>query len=320
MISIIVPIYNTEKYIQRCIDSILAQTYTDFELLLINDGSTDNSGAKCDEYATKDLRIRVFHKENGGVSSARNLGLDNAKGEWITFVDSDDYIFENYLQNYANNINDNVDLICQGIEFDNYFSKAFPIKKCGIDYYGDVQNGMMELYKMPMPGSVWNKCFITKIIKERHLRFDKNITIHEDEHFVLTYLKYCKYMISSKDIGYFYFVPDWEKKYNATTNYYTIKKKIYSTQLILWGNSWNLILLGSLNELTASFISTFKMDRNKRNNILDYRKCAGENILKTEIFFLTKWLIYIDKTGYISTIVLKIHLLLKSLISSNKRR
>ena len=92
LISIIIPIYNTEKYLPRCIDSILAQTFRDFELLLINDGSTDNSGTICDEYVKKDSRIRVFHKENGGASSARNMGLDNAQGEWIAFIDSDDWI------------------------------------------------------------------------------------------------------------------------------------------------------------------------------------------------------------------------------------
>ena len=91
-ISVIVPVYNTEKYLKRCIDSILAQSYSDFELLLIDDGSTDASPAICDEYATNDSRVRVFHKPNGGVSSARNLGLDNARGEWIAFVDSDDWI------------------------------------------------------------------------------------------------------------------------------------------------------------------------------------------------------------------------------------
>ena len=91
-ISVIVPVYNTEKYLHRCIDSVLAQTFTDWELLLIDDGSKDTSGSICDKYAAKDKRIRVFHKENGGVSSARNLGRDYAQGEWVTFVDSDDYI------------------------------------------------------------------------------------------------------------------------------------------------------------------------------------------------------------------------------------
>ncbi|MBR4996070.1 MAG: glycosyltransferase [Alistipes sp.] len=86
-ISVIVPVYNTEKYLPRCVDSILAQTYTDFELLLIDDGSNDSSSAICDEYAQKDPRIKVFHKENGGVSFARNLGLDNAAGEYIILID-----------------------------------------------------------------------------------------------------------------------------------------------------------------------------------------------------------------------------------------
>ena len=97
-ISVIVPVYNTELYLHRCIDSILSQTFTDFELLLINDGSTDRSGEICDEYAGKDKRVRVFHKENGGVSSARNIGLDEARGEWIAFVDSDDWVSPKLLE------------------------------------------------------------------------------------------------------------------------------------------------------------------------------------------------------------------------------
>ena len=105
-ISVIVPVYNTEKYLHRCIDSILAQTFTDFELLLIDDGSKDNSGAICDEYAAKDSRVRVFHKENGGVSSARNLGLDNVRGEWVTFVDSDDWVEKEYIELFVKNIDD----------------------------------------------------------------------------------------------------------------------------------------------------------------------------------------------------------------------
>ena len=96
-VSIIVPVYKAEKYLHRCVDSILAQTFTDWELLLIDDGSPDRSGDICDEYAKKDTRIRVFHKKNGGVSSARNLGLDNVQGEYVTFVDSDDWIDVNTL-------------------------------------------------------------------------------------------------------------------------------------------------------------------------------------------------------------------------------
>lgn len=92
LISVIVPVYNVEKFLSRCLNSILAQTYNNLEVILVDDGSTDNSGKICDDYALKDKRIRVIHKQNGGVSSARNMALSVAKGEYIGFVDSDDYI------------------------------------------------------------------------------------------------------------------------------------------------------------------------------------------------------------------------------------
>ncbi len=92
LISVIVPVYNVEEYLCECLDSILAQTYENLEILLIDDGSTDNSGKICDEYAQKDARIKVMHKENGGVSSARNTGLDIAQGAYVTFVDADDFV------------------------------------------------------------------------------------------------------------------------------------------------------------------------------------------------------------------------------------
>lgn len=96
-ISVIVPVYNTEKTLRECVDSILCQDYRNFELLLIDDGSKDKSPAICDEYALKDHRVKVYHKPNGGVSSARNYGIDYAQGEWITFIDADDYITQGYL-------------------------------------------------------------------------------------------------------------------------------------------------------------------------------------------------------------------------------
>ena len=95
--SVIVPVYNVESYISKCVDSILACDCHDFELLLVDDGSTDGSGLICDNYGQQDSRVRVFHKQNGGVSSARNLGLEHAGGEWIMFVDSDDWVSDTFF-------------------------------------------------------------------------------------------------------------------------------------------------------------------------------------------------------------------------------
>lgn len=128
LISIIVPVYNVRKYLHRCVDSILAQTYKNIEVLLIDDGSPDNSGEICDEYAEKDPRVRVFHKPNGGVSSARNLGLKEAKGQYIGFVDSDDYILPKMYENL-------LDLIqSQGVD----------IAICG--YQKELKDGSFEPY------------------------------------------------------------------------------------------------------------------------------------------------------------------------------
>ena len=110
-LSIITPVYNTASYLPDCFESILSQSFQDFELLLVDDGSTDGSGDVCDIYAQRDSRIRVFHKENGGVSSARNLALDNAKGEWVYFVDSDDELLPNGLETMVNCTSDDVDIV-----------------------------------------------------------------------------------------------------------------------------------------------------------------------------------------------------------------
>lgn len=127
-LSIIVPVYKVEQYIQKCIDSILNQIFTDFELILVDDGSPDNCGKICDEYARKDERVRVIHKENGGVSSARNLGIDEAKGEYISFIDPDDWIDLDMYEKLFDFIDRNkLDIVC----FEVYEVKG---SKCSANY------------------------------------------------------------------------------------------------------------------------------------------------------------------------------------------
>lgn len=116
MVSVIVPVYNVEKYLEECVESILEQTYTDFELILVDDGSSDKSGAICDSIADRDDRIRVFHKTNGGLSDARNYGIRKSKGEYLTFIDSDDYVSQYYLDTLVNLINRySVSMSCVGL-------------------------------------------------------------------------------------------------------------------------------------------------------------------------------------------------------------
>ncbi len=111
LVSVIVPVYKTEKYLCRCVDSILAQTYTNLEIILVDDGSPDNCGKICDEYAAKDSRIKVIHKENGGVSSARNAGLKSFTGEYVTFIDSDDFVDNRYVECLIENMDDSTDIV-----------------------------------------------------------------------------------------------------------------------------------------------------------------------------------------------------------------
>lgn len=207
-ISIIVPVYKAEAYLQHCMESLLTQTFQDFEILLIDDGSPDCSGAICDEYARRDKRVLVFHKENGGVSSARNLGLDNAKGEWVTFVDSDDCVTPDYLIDFGiasvegHNENRNI-LIYQGI----YYWKA-GIKSTHFQYIEDdsLQSGdsIIEKNSLFMDGCPCGKLYNRHVLNDKHIRFNTSLSLHEDHIFVYTYLLYAERIITRESINYYY--------------------------------------------------------------------------------------------------------------------
>ena len=176
-ISVIVPVYNVEQYLSRCIDSILAQTFTDFEVLLIDDGSTDNSGKICDEYAERDSRIRVFHKENGGVSSARNLGLDNAQGEWIFYIDSDDYLDISALDCIAPYcLPKDIDLILFDYYIDYKSHKYYTYQT----YYVDKIKQINEILNGKVEGYVWNKVIRKSLLTKNDIKFPEKINLWED--------------------------------------------------------------------------------------------------------------------------------------------
>lgn len=219
MISVIVPIYNSEAYLDRCIQSVLEQTCNDFELLLIDDGSTDSSGTICDAYAAKDSRVRVFHKENGGVSSARNLGLDHAQGEYITFCDADDYVGTEWLAAYAGAIED-VDLAIQGyysIDGDKTIEKK--IQSCCGNTIATKRQLITDLFTQEVYYYLWVKLFRRDLIETHHIRFDEQSILGEDTQFISKYLEYAVSFKCIDSMGYYYILPSQKKIYGPNVNY-----------------------------------------------------------------------------------------------------
>lgn len=220
LISVIIPVYNSESTIRKCLESLIHQTYTNYEVLIIDDGSTDNSLDICKEVCHHSNNVHIFHKENGGSASARNLGLEKAKGEWITFVDSDDWVYPDYLNNYVLCVNNNVDLIVQGFKSNKplFLGQELPEDGYFSNFEGNILDGIPILQKDDTFGFLWIKLFNTTIIRKYALRFNENFNLLEDEEFILRYLTHCKRLKATDDIGYFYNVPDWLNKYPTKNN------------------------------------------------------------------------------------------------------
>ena len=215
LISIIIPIYNSEKYLKNCLDSLLQQSFENFEALLINDGSTDRSDEICDEYAEKDSRFKVYHKGNSGVSAARNFGLEKAQGEWIWFVDSDDYIRNDALDVLQSAIEKNdTDSMMFGYQKINLIGKSiyqFPEK--GNTILLNQSDALKNLYKSsfyPYQGYVWSKVFKKSVINDFGIRFDENIYFNEDRLFCFEYFSKTKKNITYilEDLYFYLEAPD----------------------------------------------------------------------------------------------------------------
>ncbi len=206
LVSIIVPVYNGETYLEDCLESILCQTYKETEIILIDDGSTDNSGKICDLYAMKYGNVVSLHQKNSGVSKARNLGLNCAKGEYIYFCDSDDILHQDILDVLVQDMEKtNVDVSCCTYQC---FTKDIFWQESGGNS-SEVITGEDMFYnvlKNPLySGYVWNKLFKKNIIDQGEpLRFSEKITIVEDEQFVLEYICRCKNMSLSRKKMYAY--------------------------------------------------------------------------------------------------------------------
>jgi glycosyltransferase family 2 len=196
LVSVIIPIYNTEKFLPLCISSVLNQTLTDIEVLLVNDGSTDGSGKICDEYACKDQRIQVIHTLNQGVSHARNQGLETAKGEYIAFMDSDDWIETDMIATLYQLIRTNeAGLATCGYIIENEDGRP-------IYHINEVKSGKLTQWEAihslfndrhyKYKGNLWDKLYHKEIIDKHHLKFNEHIYYNEDRLFIFQYLSHCQ--------------------------------------------------------------------------------------------------------------------------------
>ncbi len=207
LVSIIVPVHNAEKTIDRCITSILNQTYKDFELILLNDGSTDDSGIICDAYAGKDKRVRVLHKENSGVSDTRNMGIAMAEGEYLQFVDSDDWITPDATGVFVRAAKEHS---CDMVIADFYRVVGERVSQKGdIEKEGVMDRAGYAVHMMQKPadfyyGVLWNKFYKRSIIEEHRLKMDSAISWCEDFIFNLEYIRHARAVYALKVPVYYY--------------------------------------------------------------------------------------------------------------------
>lgn len=210
MVSVIIPVYQAEKYLVNCVESVLNQTYDNIEIILVDDGSNDGSASICDDYAARYDNIHCIHQKNKGVSCARNLGIERAQGKYILFVDSDDYIREDYLESAV--------LALKHEDIDIYLCGYQPVRKNGIirekEHYPTIDEGertiaevgsnIMRLFFSSVLHAIGTKIYRKDIIDKYNIRFEKNWKYYEDIYFCLNYLKYCNKIYVQKAVMYYY--------------------------------------------------------------------------------------------------------------------
>lgn len=282
-ISIIVPVYNVEKYLSRCIDSILNQTFSDFELILVDDGSNDCSPAICDEYSKRDSRISVVHKENGGVASARNVALRIAVGQYIMFCDSDDYVSPDWVQRLYSVASSNVDAFVNCNVWTVTSNGNMVIR---YDFKDDDQiihiKSYFDLYASSIDSSLWNKIYSREIISENNLFFDENLHIGEDVVFNVEYYKHCKQIILVNSPLYFYCN-------NATSLTHTYRPSNMEMHRVVFGARLQIIeneYLGNyLDNWLYRFIQMLNEVFDKRNTMSFWEKMQYcQKLMQTEEF------------------------------------
>lgn len=280
-VSIIIPAYNAEKILSKCLDSILAQTYQSYEVILINDGSKDRTGEIADSYAAKDSRIKVIHKVNGGVSSARNEGLKNAAGEWVVFIDSDDWVEPRFLESFF--IGGTADLMVGGYNTVG----CHEVREASYDnVFVEDNRGLRELLKAHITDMTflcpWAKMFRNPILKESSMMFDTNMKIGEDTVFVWEYLNKCSSISLCEGQFYNYYTESSDFKYaiDEDVALYTIRRLV--TPLNVLGKKYEWDISEAKDYIITYYTWLYKLYVKSRYTIKD--------IPRLSIFFYNDWI------------------------------
>lgn len=311
LVTIIVPVYNAEAKLRKCVDSILQQRYKHYELLLVNDGSKDTSGSICDEYAKKESRVKVFHKENGGVSSARNFGLINATGSWICFIDSDDFIEEDYLESFSLNKDETTELMVSGYTIDNKVNNLEYKKE--ISFFDDYSfnNTVFRLNKEKFLSRIWGMLLDNNVIKSNKLQFNEKFRFGEDTLFLWSYLLNVNTICLIRSTGYHYIKYDSETLasiFNTYVSLTEVNEEIFKLKKSFERRIDNEILKKKFNEdifneysllWLRACISMYgrkyflKSHKNRINNWIQFSQNARIDLLpeSSPLMKITKYLL-----------------------------
>ena len=279
-VNIIVPVYNSELYLKDCIESIILQTYKDWELVLVDDGSTDSSRYICDQYSTQDCRIKVYHIPNGGVSHARNFGLKNCCSKWICFIDSDDTIDKDYISVLIDGVLnvDNIQLSVCG--YRNIYVSSNIIDPHYVNCNGvieEIDRYIDACEKSNILNSPVCKLFDRDIIISNNILFDEDICYGEDHLFVLSYLQYTRKVNNSSYVGYNYvhrYTNSLTAPWKNTKKYRVYVQKLITRYIELYNKDNSKLLLHSYNQTIHEHIVRalyYLMNSNEVNKFCEFK-------------------------------------------------
>lgn len=257
LISIIIPVYNLENFVRDCINSVVTQSYSDIEIIIINDGSTDNSLCILQDLSAADTRIKIINIKNSGVSNARNLGIKCSSGKYICFIDGDDLVDKDYIKNLSTYCFREVDLVINGINIiDNLSNETEKVTapiNCDIGIYKDIN--LLNSVPLLCLASPISKLFKKSILVDNKLTFDNNLSIGEDYIFVMNYLYFSDVIAFSNNANYIYF----RREGSLSTTYNNFEEELLAEKTIYDSSVLTLLKFGySMNDLNPILIREFK--------------------------------------------------------------